>query len=208
MIRKSPQEKLDLISKIDQGYWGQGMTIIGMDEVGRGPLAGPVVAAAVVMPSHELILGIDDSKKVSGKKRQELYGKIKECAIGIGIGVVSHHIIDKINILNATKLAFKEAFSSLNYPADVVLSDYITGLDIGDYIAIKKGDSKSYSIACASIVAKVVRDDMMIAYDKTIMGYDFSSHKGYGTKRHYEALSINGISEIHRHSFLKNFVEK
>ncbi len=204
-VRKTPQEKLDLISQMDKSYWEKGLTIIGMDEVGRGPLAGPVVACAVVMPSDDLILGIDDSKKISQKKREQLYIEIKQKAIAIGIGIVEPSVIDEVNILNATRKAFKCAFDELNYKADVVLSDYITGLDIGQYTAIKKGDSKSYSIACASIVAKVVRDNMMVEYDETIVGYDFSSHKGYGTKKHYDAIRKNGISAIHRLSFLKNF---
>jgi len=206
-IRISPQQKLDTISRMDKTYWTQGKTIIGMDEAGRGPLAGPVVAAAVIMPSEDLIVGVDDSKKLSEKMRQKLYAIIKEKAVDIGVGIVDHEVIDEVNILNASRMAFKQAFNELKVSGDVVLSDYITGLDIGQYTAIKKGDSKCYSIACASIVAKVVRDEIMREFDNTITGYEFSSHKGYGTKKHYAALKQHGISKIHRRSFLKNFVD-
>ena len=182
-----------------QGY----VNVAGVDEVGRGPLAGPVVAAAVILPHDFDVLGIDDSKKLSEKRREELYEVITEKAVAWGIGMADHETIDEINILQAAKLAMKRALAELE---DV---DYITfdamkieDIDIPQESFIK-GDSKILAIAAASIVAKVTRDRMMTEYAKQYPGYGFEKNKGYGTKAHYEGISEHGICPIHRRSFLK-----
>ena len=182
-----------------QGY----VNVAGVDEVGRGPLAGPVVAAAVIMLHDFDVLGIDDSKKLSEKRREELYEIITEKAVAWGIGMADHETIDEINILQAAKLAMKRALAELE---DV---DYITfdamkieDIDIPQESVIK-GDSKILAIAAASIVAKVTRDRMMTEYAKQYPGYGFEKNKGYGTKAHYEGISEHGICPIHRRSFLK-----
>lgn len=182
-----------------QGY----VNVAGVDEVGRGPLAGPVVAAAVILPHDFDVLGIDDSKKLSEKRREELYEIITEKAVAWGIGMADHETIDEINILQAAKLAMKRALAELE---DV---DYITfdamkieDIDIPQESVIK-GDSKILAIAAASIVAKVTRDRMMMEYAKQYPGYGFEKNKGYGTKAHYEGISEHGICPIHRRSFLK-----
>ena len=182
-----------------QGY----VNVAGVDEVGRGPLAGPVVAAAVILPHDFDVLGIDDSKKLSEKRREELYEIITEKAVAWGIGMADHETIDEINILQAAKLAMKRALAELE---DV---DYITfdamkieDIDIPQESVIK-GDSKILAIAAASIVAKVTRDRMMTEYAKQYPGYGFEKNKGYGTKAHYEGISEHGICPIHRRSYLK-----
>ena len=182
-----------------QGY----VNVAGVDEVGRGPLAGPVVAAAVILPHDFDVLGIDDSKKLSEKRREELYEVITDKAVAWGIGMADHETIDEINILQAAKLAMKRALAELE---DV---DYITfdamkieDIDIPQESVIK-GDSKILAIAAASIVAKVTRDRMMTEYAKQYPGYGFEKNKGYGTKAHYEGISEHGICPIHRRSFLK-----
>ena len=182
-----------------QGY----VNVAGVDEVGRGPLAGPVVAAAVILPHDFDVLGIDDSKKLSEKRREELSEIITEKAVAWGIGMADHETIDEINILQAAKLAMKRALAELE---DV---DYITfdamkieDIDIPQESVIK-GDSKILAIAAASIVAKVTRDRMMTEYAKQYPGYGFEKNKGYGTKAHYEGISEHGICPIHRRSFLK-----
>lgn len=188
--------------------------IAGVDEVGRGPLAGPVVAAAVVLPADFDLLGVDDSKKLSEKKREQLYGEILQRAICYGIGQKDNQVIDEINILEATKLAMAQAIenaeemlrSRLGETIDFVLFDAMK-IDAVDkpQMSLIKGDAKSVSIAAASIVAKVTRDRQMIAYNDEYPGYGFDRNKGYGTKAHYEGLSDLGITPIHRRSFLKNF---
>lgn len=198
----------------ERKLWQQGYEFIaGVDEVGRGPLAGPVVAAAVVLPKDFSVLGINDSKKVTEKKREELFPIIKETAIAYGIGVVDHQVIDEINILEATKIAMKEAIENLKTDLlnkkekviDYILIDALT-LDVDvPQKAMIKGDAKSVSIAAASILAKVTRDHMMIEYDKVYPGYSFASNKGYGTKAHYEGLNNLGLCPIHRKTFLKNY---
>ena len=198
----------------ERKLWQQGYEFIaGVDEVGRGPLAGPVVAAAVVLPKDFSVLGINDSKKVTEKKREELFPIIKETAIAYGIGVVDHQVIDEINILEATKIAMKEAIENLKTDLlnkkekviDYILIDALT-LDVDvPQKAMIKGDAKSVSIAAASILAKVTRDHMMIEYDKVYPGYSFASNKGYGTKAHYEGLNNLGLCPIHRKTFLKKY---
>ncbi len=178
--------------------------IVGIDEVGRGPLAGPVVAAAVILPPNTLIPGVDDSKKISLKKRNDLYNKINTIAIDIGIGIVDNETIDKINILNATKLAMKNAINSLSIKPDFLLIDAVKLTDINiKQKNIIKGDSLSISIAAASIIAKVTRDNIVDEYEKKYIGYGFNNHKGYGTKEHYDAIKKLGITPVHRKTFLK-----
>lgn len=175
--------------------------IAGVDEVGRGPLIGSVVAAAVILPSGFYMSEINDSKKLSEKKREQLYPIIMEKAISVGIGVVDSETIDKVNILNATKMAMKMAINNLSVKPEHVLIDAVK-LDIDiPYTAIIKGDAKSESIAAASIVAKVYRDNMMKELDKEYPMYDFKSNKGYGTKKHIEAIKKYGVLKEHRKTF-------
>lgn len=180
--------------------------ICGIDEVGRGPFAGPVVAAAVILPKECEILYLNDSKKVSEKKREVLYDEIMEKAISVGIGMVSPKVIDEINILQATFVAMREAISRLSITPNILLNDavIIPHVDI-EQVPIIKGDAKSVSIAAASIIAKVTRDRMMIEYDKEYPEYGFASHKGYGTKTHIEALQTHGVLPIHRRSFIRKY---
>lgn len=183
--------------------------IAGMDEVGRGPLAGPVCVACVIMPLDDIIEGIDDSKKLSEKKRNELFELIKEKAIAYSIEMVDEKTIDEINILEATKFCMKKAVEGLTLKPDVVLVDAISKLDITVPIrGIVKGDSLSYSIGAASILAKVTRDNLMAEMAKEYPEYGFEKHKGYGTKAHIEALKEIGPCEYHRLSFLKFLDEK
>lgn len=175
--------------------------IAGVDEVGRGPLIGSVVAAAVILPSGFYMSEINDSKKLSEKKREDLYPIIMEKAVSVGIGVVDSETIDKVNILNATKMAMKMAINNLSVKPEHVLIDAVK-LDIDiPYTAIIKGDAKSESIAAASIVAKVYRDNMMKELDKEYPMYDFKSNKGYGTKKHIEAIKKYGVLKEHRKTF-------
>ena len=185
----------------------EGYTVIcGVDEAGRGPLAGPVCAAAVILPDHLELPGLNDSKKLSDKKRRELFPLIKEQAIAYGIGLASHEEIDEINILQATYLAMERAIAQLEGKADLALIDGNRAKDFGLPVkTVVKGDSLSASIAAASILAKVTRDDIMEAYAEEYPGYGFEIHKGYGTKAHYAALTEKGASPIHRMTFLKKF---
>ncbi len=180
----------------------------GMDEVGRGPLAGPVVAALVVMDSDSSIIeGIRDSKKVSEKMRNKVFPLIEQNAIEIQTSFVEPEIIDEINILNATKKAFNTCVNSLNCKPEHLLLDYITGYNIHYPHSIhKKGDSLSYIIGCASIYAKVIRDEFMVKMDKVYPGYGFAKNKGYGTKEHIDGIKKLGACPIHRQSFIKNFL--
>ena len=181
--------------------------ICGIDEVGRGPLAGPVYAAAVVLPKDSKILYLNDSKKLTAKKREELYDVIMKEAVSVGIGFQSPERIDEINILQATYEAMRDAVGSLSVKPDVLLNDAVTipGLPMKQ-VPIIKGDAKSVSIAAASIIAKVTRDRLMEEYDKKYPGYDFASNKGYGSESHIRALKEIGPCEIHRRSFIKNFI--
>jgi ribonuclease HII len=181
--------------------------ICGIDEVGRGPLAGPVVACAVVLPKSARILYVNDSKKLSEKKREELFDVITKEAVSFGIGVVDWKRIDEINILQATYEAMRQAINNLSVKPDILLNDAVTipGVDIKQ-VPIIKGDAKSLSIASASIVAKVTRDRMMVEYNKTYPEYDFASNKGYGTAAHIAALKQFGATPIHRKTFIKNLM--
>ena len=180
--------------------------ICGIDEAGRGPLAGPVVAAAAVLPKDCQIFYLNDSKKLSEKKRDLLFDEIKEKAVAYGIGIVSPQVIDEINILQATYEAMRQAISQLNVIPEILLNDAVTipGVDIMQ-VPIVKGDAKSVSIAAASILAKVTRDRLMEQYADVFPEYDFASNKGYGSAAHIAALKEYGPTPIHRHSFIKNF---
>ena len=193
--------------EIEQTYFDQGIQIIcGVDEAGRGPLAGPVCAAAVILPPNVEIPGLNDSKKLSDKKRRELYPVIKETAIAYGIAFADHREIDEINILQATYLAMERAINQLEVKPELALIDGNRAKDFGIPVeTVVHGDSLSASIAAASVLAKVTRDDYMLKMAEEYPGYDFEIHKGYGTKAHYAALTELGASPIHRMSFLKKF---
>ena len=193
--------------EIENRHFAEGIRIIcGVDEAGRGPLAGPVCAAAVILPANLDIPGLTDSKKLSDKRRRELYPVIKEQAIAYGIGFASHEEIDEINILQATFLAMERAMNQLTIRPDLALIDGNRQKDFGIPVeTVVKGDSLSASIAAASVLAKVSRDDVMLQLAQEYPGYGFEVHKGYGTKAHYEALRNLGPSPIHRMSFLKKF---
>ena len=193
--------------QIEDSLYEQGIGVIcGVDEAGRGPLAGPVCAAAVILPTHLDIPGLDDSKKLTDKRRRELMPIIKEQAIAYGIGFASHEEIDEINILQATFLAMERALEQLQGKADFALIDGNREKDFGLPVkTVVKGDSLSANIAAASVLAKVTRDDLMDAMAEEYPQYGFEIHKGYGTKAHYAALTQYGPSPIHRMSFLKKF---
>jgi len=197
--------RLKELSRYENYYFDSGLkSVAGLDEVGRGPLAGPVVACCVVLQKGTLIEGVTDSKKLSEKRRNEVFWEIKRKALDIGMGRVDEAAIDKINILNATKLAMMEAFNNLKKKPDVLLIDYVT-LDNAGCVteSIVKGDEKCISIGAASIVAKVMRDEMMHCYAKEYPEYNFDKNKGYGSREHFEALKTHGPCPIHRRSFLK-----
>lgn len=192
---------------IENSHFERGVKIIcGVDEAGRGPLAGPVCAAAVILPPNAEIPGLNDSKKLSDKKRRELYPIIKEQAIAYGIAMVDHEKIDEINILQATYLAMANAIAELSVKPELALVDGNRAGEFGVPVeTVVHGDSLSASIAAASVLAKVTRDDYMVQMANEYPQYDFEIHKGYGTKAHYAALTAHGASPIHRMSFLKKF---
>lgn len=191
--------------QIEQACFDKGFQLVcGVDEAGRGPLAGPVCAAAVILPANMEIPGLDDSKKLSDKRRRELVPIIKEQAVAYGIAMVDHQKIDEINILQATFLAMKQAIAQLPVRPDIALIDGNRSNDFGVPVqTVVHGDSLSASIAAASVLAKVTRDDYMVEMAHTYPGYGFDIHKGYGTKKHYAALAELGHCPIHRMSFLK-----
>lgn len=198
--------RIETMKVYEREYESHGW-ICGIDEVGRGPLCGPVVASAVILPKDCQILYLNDSKKLSEKKREELYDVIMEQAIAVGVGMASPQRIDEINILQATYEAMRQAISSLKVKPAVLLNDAVTIPEVEiPQIPIIKGDAKSVSIAAASIIAKVTRDRMMVEYDRIYPGYDLASNKGYGTKVHMEALKTVGPCEIHRRTFIKNII--
>lgn len=205
---KAEKERLEAMRVYERQYEDRGF-LCGIDEVGRGPLAGPVVAGAVILPKDCEILYLNDSKKLSEKKRELLYDEIMEKAVAVGIGAVSPEKIDEINILQATYEAMRIAISKLSVRPDLLLNDAVTipAVDIPQ-VPIIKGDAKSVSIAAASIIAKVTRDRMMVQYEDLYPGYEFASNKGYGSARHIAALKELGPCPIHRRSFIKNFVKE
>lgn len=206
-FEKLEAEKLRIenLKKYEREYADYGY-ICGIDEVGRGPLAGPVVAGAVILPKDCDILYINDSKKLSAAKREELYDVIMEKAVAVGIGMASSQRIDEINILQATYEAMREAISKLSVKPDILLNDAVTipGVDIRQ-VPIIKGDAKSISIGAASIIAKVTRDRMMVEYAKIMPEYGFADNKGYGSAAHIAAIKEYGPTPIHRRTFIKNF---
>ena len=201
--------KLDMW-EIENGLYCEGFkTICGVDEAGRGPLAGPVCAAAVILPRDLEIPGLTDSKKLSDKKRRELFPVIKEQAIAYGVAFASHEEIDEINILQATYLAMERALAQLSVGPDIALIDGNRAKDFGLPVrTVVKGDSLSANIAAASILAKVTRDDLMLELAEQYPQYGFEVHKGYGTRAHYEALRRFGATPVHRATFLRKFYGK
>ena len=199
------KERIAALWRYEKEYEAFGY-VCGIDEVGRGPLAGPVVAGAVILPKDCDILYINDSKKLSEKKREELYDVIMEKAVAVGLGYASVERIDEINILQATYEAMREAIRNLAVSPDILLNDAVTIPEVVmKQVPIIKGDAKSISIGAASIVAKVTRDRLMVEYDKVFPGYGFASNKGYGSSEHIKALKQYGPTPIHRRSFIKNF---
>lgn len=196
--------------EIEDGCFAEGFPCVcGVDEAGRGPLAGPVCAAAVILPPHAMIPGLNDSKKLSDKKRRELFPQIQQQAIAYGIAFASQEEIDEINILQATFLAMKRALEQLTVTPDLALIDGNRMTDFGlPARTVVKGDSLSANIAAASILAKVTRDDLMVRMGEEYPGYGFEIHKGYGTKAHYAALEKLGPCPVHRMTFLKKLYEK
>lgn len=202
-------ERLIELSKFEKEYHEKGYELIGgIDEAGRGPLAGPVVAACVILPKDCMIEGVNDSKKLSEKKREELYEEITQKAIAWGVGIMDNHVIDEMNILNATRKAMTTAIEKLETKPEFIFIDAEKRVDTQGipYLPIVKGDALSISIAAASIIAKVTRDRMMKEYDKIFPCYGFEKHKGYGTKDHTQAIKENGLSMIHRKSFCEKFI--
>lgn len=204
--------RLQKLKEIEEEIYNNSNTnyICGIDEAGRGPLAGPVVVASVIMPRESMIEGVNDSKKVSEKKREELYDQIIEEAVAYGVGIIDEKQIDDINILNATKLGLTTSLKELQIKPDLILVDALNKIDtLGiPYKSIIKGDALCYSISCASIIAKVTRDRIMRQWDEVYPMYGFEKHKGYGTAAHIQAIKEYGLCPIHRRSFTKNFVQK
>jgi ribonuclease HII len=210
-MKDEERERLINLSKFEKEAYENGFKCIaGIDEAGRGPLAGPVVAGAVILPKDCLLEGINDSKKISEKKREKLYDDIIENAVAWGVGIVDHKVIDEINILNATRKAMKLALENLQVKPDYILIDAEKKVDTNgiEYLPLIKGDALSISIGAASILAKVTRDRMMREYDKMFPMYGFEKHKGYGTKAHVEAIKEHGPCMIHRQSFLTKILSK
>ncbi len=201
------KDRIESLKFFEHKYENEYPMICGIDEVGRGPLAGPVCAAAVILPRDCDILYINDSKKLSEKKREELYEEIMEKAISVGIGFASHEVIDEINILQATYVAMRDAISQLSVEPDLLLNDAVRIPEVLiKQVPIIKGDAKSISIGAASIIAKVTRDRLMREYDKIFPGYGFAANKGYGTREHIEAIQKLGPTPIHRRTFIGNFL--
>lgn len=208
-MKEKEIERLNLLKKDELELYNQGYQFIcGIDEAGRGPLAGPVVVAAVIMPKDSFIEGVNDSKKVSEKKREKLYDEIISNCVSYAVGIIDQNKIDEINILEATRLGVKESVEQLEQKPDIILVDALTKIDTGGvpYNSIIKGDAKEYSIACASIIAKVTRDRIMREWDEVYPIYGFAKHKGYGTAEHIRIIKENGPCIIHRKSFIKNFI--
>lgn len=209
-MKEKELQRLQNLKQIEEEIYNKNSNIeyiCGIDEAGRGPLAGPVVVASVIMSRDSMIEGVNDSKKVSEKKREEIYQKIVEEAISYGVGIIDQDKIDEINILNATKLGLTTSIKELKVKPNIILVDALRGIDtLGiPYESIIKGDAKTYSIAAASIIAKVTRDRIMRQWDEIYPMYGFEKHKGYGTAAHIQAIKEYGLCPIHRKSFTKNF---
>lgn len=204
--RIKEQQRMEVMKQYELKYQDY-QYICGIDEVGRGPLAGPVMACAIILPKDCDLLYINDSKKLSEKKREELHDEIISCAISFGIGSIPPHRIDEINILQATYEAMRQAIANLTVKPDLLLNDAVTIPQVNiRQVPIIKGDAKSISIAAASIVAKVTRDRLMVAYDKLFPGYGFAENKGYGCEKHIKAIKELGLTPLHRKSFIKNLI--
>ncbi len=207
-MKEKEIERLNLLKEKEKKLYEKNIKFIcGIDEAGRGPLAGPVVVGAVILPENSFIEGVNDSKKVSEKKREKLYEQITQEAIAYSVGIVSQNKIDEINILNATKLGVKIALEELKQRPDIIMVDALNNIDtLGiPYISVIKGDAKNYCIAAASIIAKVTRDRIMRQWDEVYPIYGFARHKGYGTAEHIRVLKENGPCMLHRKTFIKNF---
>ena len=208
-MKEKELERLTKLKEIEKDLYNKGFKkICGIDEAGRGPLAGPVVVAGVIMPQDSMIEGVNDSKKVSEKKREKLYDLIIEEALSYSVAIIGQDVIDEINILNATKQGVTEVVQGLDVKPDLILVDALTHINTKGipYDSIIKGDAKCYNIAAASILAKVTRDRIMRQWDEVYPQYGFVSHKGYGTAKHIEAIKEYGLCPIHRRSFTKNFI--
>ena len=206
-MKEKEIERLTMLKEIEKDLHTKGFkNICGIDEAGRGPLAGPVVIAGVIMPEDSMIEGINDSKKVSEKKREKLYDLIIEEAISYSVAIIGQDVIDEINILNATKSGVTKVIDELEIKPDLIIVDALEKINTRQipYESIIKGDAKCYSIAAASILAKVTRDRIMREWDKVYPQYGFITHKGYGTAKHMEAIREYGLCPIHRRSFTKN----
>ena len=208
-MKEKEEERLHLLKEEEEKLYNTGLNYIcGIDEAGRGPLAGPVVVGAAILPKNSFIEGVNDSKKVSEKKREILYEKITEEAIAWSVGIIDQKMIDEVNILNATKLGVTEALTKLKKKPELILVDALQNMDtLGiNYKSIIKGDAKCYCIAAASIIAKVTRDRIMRQWDEVFPEFGFAKHKGYGTKAHIEAIKQYGICPLHRITFVKNII--
>lgn len=208
-MKEKEFERLNLLKEYENKLYLEGLNYIaGIDEAGRGPLAGPVVVGCVIMPKDSFIEGVNDSKKVSEKKREKLYEEITNEAIAWSVGIVNQEEIDEINILNATKKALTMSIQELKVKPERILVDALEHIDTCGipYTSIIKGDAKNYSIAAASIIAKVTRDRIMYEWDEVYPQYGFATHKGYGTAKHIQAIKENGICMLHRKSFVKNII--
>ena len=208
-MKEKEIERLNLLKQEELSLYSNKISYIcGIDEAGRGPLAGPVVVGAVILPKDSFIEGVNDSKKVSEKKREKIYEQIIAEAISYGVGIVDQKKIDEINILNATKLGVKLAIEQMEIKPDLILVDALNNMDTNGiaYKSVIKGDAKHYSIAAASIIAKVTRDRIMKQWDEVYPAYGFAKHKGYGTAAHIAAIKENGPCPLHRRSFIKNFM--
>ena len=204
MAKIDREARVRQLAQTDEAFWSQGIVLAGMDEAGRGPLVGNVVAACVVMPSAPLLPWVDDSKKLSEKRREQVYQEILATALYVGVGQATPAEIDEMNILEATRKAMREAAAQV--PAEVFLIDAVTKLGLrGQEVPIIKGDATSYSIAAASIVAKVTRDHQLLALDERYPAYGFARNKGYGTAEHIAALRSLGPCPEHRRSFIGHF---
>ncbi len=209
-MKEKEIERLTKLKEIEKDLYQKGFTkICGIDEAGRGPLAGPVVIAGVIMPQESMIEGVNDSKKVSEKKREKLYDLIVEEAISYFVSIIGQDVIDKINILNATKQGVTQIAEEISVKPDLIIVDALTHINTKGipYESIIKGDAKCYNIAAASILAKVTRDRIMRQWDEIYPQYGFISHKGYGTAKHMAAIREYGLCPIHRKSFTKGILE-